>query len=571
MVKIARKQLVIIGGIAFLVILILAGILGGWYLWRQRDITSQPSEAGWECPGCKEIFDNGAGACQKTTFQGMTCKCEEGKSDCGVPDTQLYCKSGWHWADDYSHCEKNPEEPTDVVTDCTISSDGSSVTFTGSGSAKIEACQNSTRSEGKEFCQKESNQWCGNVWSKNVSFTHGQTIGTGVQMPCGVWQVDVTGDAECADKGCNWNDAVCEPTPTTTPTVTTTTTPTTTPVPGDIAVSGRTYCVVKDTGEQLNIGSIPIQLISGTTPTVIATSAAGTGAWSASINETEWLGKSIRPNGGTEFPDASATDAYTGRYNGIVCQDSNVEGVGFNAAKTAIVEQVGCQRSSIALNSVNFNLGFCEEEVEPGEPAIKKSATTSCVVGEGQSSYAIVKYRVTISNPADNGQAVTYTHVKDYLDARIQASWVSNISDGGTLSGGVITWAGGTLADGASKTFKYRVTIPYAYFGTYQNVAIITYPEGQKQAEYSVVVGCAPGTGIFDDARFLILLAVLIFGVGLGEYYFGFLSNIFFKVSEKGGQLTYQSFRAPRIKKSVEKGKTKFELQIRRKLKEDEE
>lgn len=201
----------------------------------------------------------------------------------------------------------------------------------------------------------------------------------------------------------------------------------------DIPLSGRTYCVIKDTKEKLYIGNIPIRLIQDTNgdgtqeQTVIATSDSS-GNWSYAKSSSSWTNPiaSLRPNGGEEFPYASATDAYTKVDNGILCEDSNVEGISFNSDKTAIIETNGCMRQSIPINAVNFNLGYC-----PTQPPPEELACTSLTASPATGNFPLT---VNFTAAATNASlAVRYRFV--FGDGNTQESTAPTISHTYTTAG----------------------------------------------------------------------------------------------------------------------------------------
>ena len=172
--------------------------------------------------------------------------------------------------------------------------------------------------------------------------------------------------------------------------------------PQQVSLSGGTYCVHQDTGMKEYIGNIPIRLIQNDVETIVATSDVS-GIWNATLDYDLWTNPvgSLRPNGGTEFPDASATDEYTGRNNGITCTDSNVEGVSFNSDRTAIVELVGCARPNIPINQVNFNLGYCPQTPPPPPEEL------SCVSLTAQPTSGVAPLTVNFTAVASNPSLVT--------------------------------------------------------------------------------------------------------------------------------------------------------------------
>jgi hypothetical protein len=114
--------------------------------------------------------------------------------------------------------------------------------------------------------------------------------------------------------------------------------------------------------------------------------------------------------------------------------------------------------------------------------------------------------------------------VTDDLPSEIPYNQISNISDSGVLSGGIITWTGPyTLAAGASRSFTYRATLTEAQVvaldeAPVYNKATIVYdtPDTQDNSidfDLATYVQCLPHTGLFDSTEGLVLLGfILIIG-----------------------------------------------------------
>lgn len=163
-----------------------------------------------------------------------------------------------------------------------------------------------------------------NEGSKQIS------VSCNVPNNCGSCQVDINGTGTLV-----YDNSGCTPEPTT------------------YTVGGRAYCVIKATGQKEYKGGIDISLGG----TKIATTD-GSGSWSATKQTSELTNTYIRPNGGSNFPNASATDQSTGVANGIGCTDSNVEATTVNEQNNQIIESAGCGRT-LQMNDLNFNLGYC--------------------------------------------------------------------------------------------------------------------------------------------------------------------------------------------------------------------
>jgi len=139
----------------------------------------------------------------------------------------------------------------------------------------------------------------------------------------------------------------------------------------NISLSGQVYCKDKTTGTAIPWGEgVVIRHHNGANITMVATSDSY-GRWTAVLPKSTWLGpsaSSIRPDGLStgipEFEDASKTDDFTWDDNGIDCEDSNVEGVAFDAIGDIYENQPGgCLRgesdTTLTNTTVDFNLGYC--------------------------------------------------------------------------------------------------------------------------------------------------------------------------------------------------------------------
>jgi len=157
------------------------------------------------------------------------------------------------------------------------------------------------------------------------------------------------------------------------------------------------------------------------------------------------------------------------------------------------------------------------EEIEPAFTLLKSSAAV-CLDNGG----ATINYTVTARNVSSVSGAID--RVTDDLPSEIPDNQISNISDSGVLSGGIITWTGPyTLAAGASRSFTYRATLTEAQVialdeDPVYNKATIIYdtPSTQDNSidfDLATYVTCLPGTGLFDSTEGLVLIGfILIIG-----------------------------------------------------------
>jgi uncharacterized repeat protein (TIGR01451 family) len=137
---------------------------------------------------------------------------------------------------------------------------------------------------------------------------------------------------------------------------------------------------------------------------------------------------------------------------------------------------------------------------DPGEPTnsttTETTVTAAVSVGVTKTHAAVdtasgaqVTYTVTVTN--NNSTTLTGLKIVDTLPATVQSSWVSQISNGGTLSGTTITWTNVDIAGNQSVTRTYVVTYPDANPGTYNNTVQVQDPNGASlataQDSYTVV------------------------------------------------------------------------------------
>ncbi len=158
-----------------------------------------------------------------------------------------------------------------------------------------------------------------------------------------------------------------------------------------------------------------------------------------------------------------------------------------------------------------------------GELNIAKTYAGACISG----GYRI-DYTITLTYPSGNGpEQITYDYVRDRLDSKVKSSWVSNISSGGTLSSGVISWPSGSINKGQEKRFTYRVTVPTLAFGVFTNKAEVKYSTTVKTAELTVSTACAgkAQTGVFDNVLAQLGVAFSLIALGALELKYGIISR----------------------------------------------
>jgi hypothetical protein len=121
------------------------------------------------------------------------------------------------------------------------------------------------------------------------------------------------------------------------------------------------------------------------------------------------------------------------------------------------------------------DLSTCTYEPLSGEEAITviKEGVSVCN-SDGVEDFT---YSITVTNIGD--VETEYTNIEDQLDPRLSPDMVSDISNGGTLSGTTITWPGGPLAVGESIGLTYTVSVPpemvSSLNGILENTVIVDY------------------------------------------------------------------------------------------------
>lgn len=103
--------------------------------------------------------------------------------------------------------------------------------------------------------------------------------------------------------------------------------------------------------------------------------------------------------------------------------------------------------------------------IELGELNITKTSTS---VEAGTS--VVITYGLAIQNTYTTAKVV---NVKDNLDSKVLAAWVSEISNTGSLATGIISWNNLSIPASGNLSLTYKVTIPNTEDGTYDNIAIL--------------------------------------------------------------------------------------------------
>ncbi len=151
--------------------------------------------------------------------------------------------------------------------------------------------------------------------------------------------------------------------------------------------------------------------------------------------------------------------------------------------------------------------------------ALTKNVVEICKNENTEDPTSELTYTITLKNIGD-GEG-TITKIVDIPDAKVLATYISEISNGGTYASGNITW---TLTDitfdpQEQRTYTYQVTIPKDSFGKYTNT-VTAYPsEGDNVvANAEITADCvieAPDTGLLDSTWTKILAGSVLIAFGI--------------------------------------------------------
>lgn len=158
---------------------------------------------------------------------------------------------------------------------------------------------------------------------------------------------------------------------------------------------------------------------------------------------------------------------------------------------------------------------------------VNKSHTQQTVSGA-----TAVQYTVSVQN-VSTVQLVNAT-IRDTLPANVQSSWVSAISNSGTMSGNVITWSGVTLDPQQTVTRTYTVTYPAGTTGTFTNTVVVTNSQneelGRDTDTITLTVAATPNTpnpalpdtALFENSSDLVIVGLVLIILGGVAYKLGF-------------------------------------------------
>lgn len=179
------------------------------------------------------------------------------------------------------------------------------------------------------------------------------------------------------------------------------------------------------------------------------------------------------------------------------------------------------------------------EEVQP-EWTIDKEPAEVCIDENTENPKAELSYSIKITNTGTVPGKIT--KIVDTLDTKVQCGAVSNISNNGVCSNGVITWTlASPLSDFTarqSKTFTYKYVVQKESFGEYENTVVATVgatatkPATTIQDSSNITADCeikepeepyvpptdgtVPDTGLFDESENLVIMGGILLFLGLG-------------------------------------------------------
>lgn len=140
-----------------------------------------------------------------------------------------------------------------------------------------------------------------------------------------------------------------------------------------------------------------------------------------------------------------------------------------------------------------------DEEDDRDEEEVTIEADAKITVNKSHTSTTnangatVALYTIQVINLSDI--ALVGIRAQDTLGAGIQESWVTAISNGGTIAGRVITWNALSIDPGATVTLTYTVTFPAGTAGTFPNVVIVYDNTGEEiDRDDDTITITPPGT-----------------------------------------------------------------------------
>ncbi|MDD4382111.1 MAG: hypothetical protein PHE21_02080 [Candidatus Dojkabacteria bacterium] len=202
-----------------------------------------------------------------------------------------------------------------------------------------------------------------------------------------------------------------------------------------------------------------------------------------------------------------------------------------------------------------------EDEPPPEEQdwAITKQGVEECLNEDTETPTSVVTYTITVTNNAPQQESID--KIVDVLDTKVQESYVGDISGGGTLASGSITWeledTDEVYAAEQSKTYTYSISIPYREFGSYTNT-VTAYPrEGDNISDdETIIADCVitpdeqPQTGIFDSTISKVILGIVMILIGFNLHRItSFVKRVDISVNEMSDERRKKNFERKIVKK----------------------
>ncbi|WKZ27801.1 MAG: hypothetical protein QY330_04615 [Candidatus Dojkabacteria bacterium] len=221
------------------------------------------------------------------------------------------------------------------------------------------------------------------------------------------------------------------------------------------------------------------------------------------------------------------------------------------------------------LNQCNDNPALCEaDRCTPIDAiTVTKAAVSSC---SSTGDQLTATYTIRVTNPNPSSRTVTVT---DNISLHAPGSQVqtSSISNGGSLSGTIITWSNLSLPASSSVDLTYQVVYNRSSFNSAsRNIVVVT--EGgieRGRTEYTLVPFCLAGTALISDEADRIIIAALLITLGFAAYRFK-AHQAFGEIVWNGALVKIIGKNNPLSRKILEDQAQTFESGAIRKIKSDE-
>ncbi len=288
--------------------------------------------------------------------------------------------------------------------------------------------------------------------------------------------------------------------------------------------------------------------------------------------DAEWI---IKPVSRIEFGKPLSFEYMTGDTDGVESSDITVKLDGTSVPVTKVpatdnavnitVKGTLNTNGSLAPGSHKLEISWEDVKGAGGAPCyvysmitilpenpewdIEKQVIARCTNDWTANPLSNLLYTITITNTNTGSGFGKIDVIEDTLDPKVDLTKVTDISNGGVVENGKITWnLTSPLSDfdpGESKSFTYSISVGKEFFGMYENTVIATpgvaegYSPTDLEVSVSIEAKCniaeepeipaeeyvtppqepLPGTGIFDNSQNSLL-------VGLGLLILGFTWRI---------------------------------------------